>query len=227
MYKKKYKIINKFNHLGGKDKPLPEEYKEIVDTLTSDIIELLLKIFKNDKLFNFIKKNLLVYNDDDMFIDYLNKKISFKILKKQIEKKKSEKEIKKTEKEKEKIKKKEGKSPNPEPQSPNPEPQSPNPEPQSPNSDQQSPNSEQQSPEPEGQSSETDESKYTELLDTSRDNLKLEDKLSKFLTKLLNIFFQYKSQKKISFGNVKSCAQSFGSLVIYFFNLGLLYKCYN
>jgi hypothetical protein len=162
-----------------------------------------------------------------MFTDYLEKKISFEILKKQIEKKKSEKEIEKTKKKEEKIKEektkkeeektkkeekkaKKGKSSESEQKSPKPEQQSLEPE--------------QQSSETEQKSSETDESMYTELLDTSRDDLKLEDKLSKFLTKLLNIYFQYKSQKKISFGNVKSCAQSFGSLVIYFFKLGFLYK---
>ena len=91
--KKKYKIINLFNHLGGK---MPDKYNEIVKELTEDIMEILLKIFKNDRLFNFIKENLLIYMPDyenNIFTDYLKKKLKFQNLKKQIEKKKDSKKF--------------------------------------------------------------------------------------------------------------------------------------
>jgi hypothetical protein len=86
--KKKYKIINLFNHLGGK---MPDKYNEIVKQLTADIIDILLKLFKNDKLFNFIKQNLLIYMPDynkNVFTEYLEKKLKFEKIKEQVEKKK-------------------------------------------------------------------------------------------------------------------------------------------
>ena len=416
--KKKYKIINLFNHLGGK---MPDKYNEIVKELTEDIMEILLKIFKNDRLFNFIKENLLIYMPDyenNIFTDYLKKKLKFQNLKKQIEKKKdskksdskksdtsthkiekSQKQIKKEEKtkkideatqanikkkeewntlskeekeqkkQKKKDKKKdskttqqtetpsselqqESKSPEPITETPSPvqqestspepitetpspvqqeststepitetpspvqqestspeptsdepitEPTSPepksaeptNPEPTNPEPTNPEPNShvqqiESPSPkqQPDSEKSDTskqkieksqkqkrkevkdkkkaskttqqtetpspvqtetpspvqtetpsteqqsdtnttnaiDETTYTEFLDTKREEFKLEDKISKFLTILINIYYVYTIKKKIYFKSVENCLKALASLIIYFFNLGLLFK---